>query len=157
MQPHVVVVRAEEMLEIEIAEKQAVGKDRIWSLPEGAKGPGGERRQTPLEKEMMGGADIETVAGEGSSTQIFGSSETRTGAVLGSESEPRSASGPRAPGCWSMTACKMWPCDLASQTCPLDALPVRRLAHQLPVVSIRCFLVIQGSISSPGYHLGHTP
>lgn len=49
------VVRAEEMLEIEIAEKQAVGKDRIWSLPEGAKGPGGERRQTPLEKEMMGG------------------------------------------------------------------------------------------------------
>ena len=78
MQPHVVVVRAEEMLEIEIAEKQAVGKDRIWSLPEGAKGPGGERRQTPLEKQMMGGADIETVAGEGSSTQMFISKEFTT-------------------------------------------------------------------------------
>lgn len=77
--------------------------------------------------------------------------------MLGSESELRSAGGHRARGWWQMTAYKMRPCALTSQVCPLDTFLVQRLAHQFPIISIQCFLIISGSISPSRYHSDHIP
>lgn len=51
-------VRTKETLEIEIAEKQAVGKDRIWSLLLGAQGPGGEWRANPAGDGVGGRGEV---------------------------------------------------------------------------------------------------